>query len=60
MSNAEEDGDEIFTKLSDGCLRCLPWNGHRTVPLDKRQTIHGWFWMCPRCNVSYGKVNNND
>lgn len=60
MSEVEEDGDEIFTKLSDGCFRCSQWNGGKPVSLEKYQTSNGWIWRCPVCGGSYGKVNNND
>jgi hypothetical protein len=43
----EEDGDEIFTPISD-VLCC----GYRLIE------IRG-FWRCQICNASYGQVFDN-
>lgn len=55
----EEDGDEIFVPLSRGCLRweCQTWETGMSRPTHPQLVAKDGFWICPKCNGSYGPVN---
>jgi len=56
--------DQGFTRIEDGCFnsRCLEWvgRGNNAKPvrpkLEKRQRNGSWWWICPKCEASYGAV----
>lgn len=62
VSTVEEDGDEVFTKISDGCFKCPNYFDEsgkpQRVKLEKKLTWAGLFWVCPECGGFYGKVED--
>lgn len=50
--------DQGFSRLSDGCLACLPTfpDGKKAVypKLVKREVNGSWWWYCPNGHGSYG------
>ena len=54
----EEDGDEIFVPLSEGCLKweCQTWEDGKDRPRHPQLVVdEDGFWECPKCHASYGK-----
>lgn len=51
--------DQGYTKLADGCSVCVEWkNGKRVkINLVKEKRFGQTWWVCPRCQGSYGEAN---
>lgn len=53
--------DQGFTKISEGCFKCLPTfeNGQpmrqKLVQVERRNV---WYWECPKCQGSYGMIGS--
>jgi hypothetical protein len=56
MIAIEEDTDQGFSALSEGCLRweCQTWERGATKPTHPTLEVVNGFWCCPKCGGSYG------
>lgn len=53
--------DQGFSRIEDGCLACLPEfvNRKPVYPkLEKRERGGAWWWICPKCEGSYGAARS--